>query len=196
MDTVTPEQVRGLLEDSGALLKGHFRLSSGRHSDLYVQKFRVFERPEATRALGAALAGLFNDFTAVASPALGAVVLGFSVALAVEARSVFAERVDDELTLRRGFTLGAGERVLVVEDVVTTGGSAREVVELARRWGAEVVGVAALLDRSEGEIELGAPLRSLLRLEASSWEPGACPLCAAGTALEDPGSRRILSSGS
>ncbi|MDQ3662882.1 MAG: orotate phosphoribosyltransferase [Actinomycetota bacterium] len=187
---MTPEQVSVLLEDSGALLKGHFRLSSGRHSDFYVQKFRVFERPEATRALGAALADLFDDFAAVASPALGAVVLGFSVALAGGARSVFAERVEGELKLRRGFSLGTGERVLVVEDVVTTGGSAREVVELAQQWGAEVVGVGALLDRSEGEVGLGAPLSSLLRLEASSWEPAACPLCRAGAPLEDPGSRR------
>ncbi len=187
---MTPEQVRALLEDSGALQKGHFRLSSGRHSDLYVQKFRVFERPDATRALGAALADLF-DFAAVVSPAVGAVVLGFSAALARGARSVFAERVHGELKLRRGFTLGAGERVLVVEDVVTTGASAREVVELAKGWGADVVGVGALLDRSEGEVELGAPLSSLLRLEATSWEPEACPLCAAGTPLEDPGSRRL-----
>lgn len=188
---MTPEQVRALLEDSGALLNGHFRLSSGRHSDLYVQKFRVFERPEATRALGAALADLFGDFAAVASPALGAVVLGFSVALAGGARSIIAERVDGELKLRRGFTLGPGERVLVVEDVVTTGGSAREVVELAQEWGADVVGVGALLDRSEGEVELGAPLSSLLRLEARSWEPDACPLCAAEAPLKDPGSRRV-----
>ena len=192
---MTPEQVRALLEDSGALLTGHFRLSSGRHSDLYVQKFRVFERPEITRALGAALADLFGDFAAVASPALGAVVLGFSVALARGARSVFAERVDGELKLRRGFALGAGERVLVVEDVVTTGGSAREVVVLARRWGADVIGVGALLDRSEEEVELGAPLSSLLRLEARSWEPNECPLCAAQAPLEDPGSRRTSPSG-
>lgn len=187
---MTPEHVRALLEDSGALLTGHFRLSSGRHSDLYVQKFRVFERPEITRVLGADLADLFGDFAAVASPALGAVVLGFSVALARGARSVFAERVDGELKLRRGFALGAGERVLVVEDVVTTGASAREVVELARRWGADVIGVGALLDRSEEEVELGAPLSSLLRLEARSWEPNECPLCAAEAPLEDPGSRR------
>ena len=187
---MTPEQVRALLEESGALLKGHFRLSSGRHSDLYVQKFRVFERPAATRAFGVALAGHFGDFAAVASPALGAVVLGFSVALARGARSVFAERVDGALKLRRGFTLGPGERVLVVEDVVTTGGSALEVVELAQEWGAEVIGVGALLDRSEEEIGLGVPLKSLLRLEARSWEAAACPLCAAEAPLEDPGSRR------
>ena len=192
---MTPEQVSALLEESGALLKGHFRLSSGRHSDLYVQKFRVFERPAATRALGVALADLFGDFAAVASPALGAVVLGFSVALARGARSVFAERVDGELKLRRGFTLGPGERVLVVEDVVTTGGSAREVVELAQKWGAEVLGVGALLDRSEEEIGLGVPLKSLLRLEARSWEAAACPLCAAEAPLEDPGSRRTSPSG-
>ena len=189
--TVTPDEVAHLLEESGALLEGHFRLSSGRHSHLYMQKFRVFERPEPTRALGAALAAKFGDFDAVASPALGAVVLGFSVALATGARSVFAERAGGELTLRRGFRLCSGERVLVVEDVITTGGSAREVVELARREGAEVIGVGALVDRSEAPLDLGTPLRALLRLEATSWEAGACPLCAQGRPLEDPGSRRL-----
>jgi orotate phosphoribosyltransferase len=172
-------------------LKGHFLLSSGRHSDLYVQKFRVFERPEQTRALGAALAAKFGDFAAVACPALGAVVLGFSVALARGARSVFAERVGGAMALRRGFFLGPEERVLVVEDVVTTGSSAREVVELAGRQGAQVIGVGALLDRSETAIELGAPLRALLRLDAVSWEPHECPLCAEEKPLEDPGSRRL-----
>jgi orotate phosphoribosyltransferase len=183
------------LEHRGAVMRGHFRLSSGRHSDVFVQKFRVFEDPLLTRRLGEEMAQLYAEdpFDTVASPAVGAIVLGFSVALAGAARMIFSERENDRMTFRRGFRLEAGERVLVVEDVVTTGASAKEVVDLVRRAGAEPVGAAILLDRSDPSCppELGTPLRSLVRLDAPSFAEGECPLCLEGVELEEPGSRRL-----
>jgi orotate phosphoribosyltransferase len=183
------------LESRGAVLRGHFRLSSGRHSDVFVQKFRVFEDPLLTRTLGEQMAQMYEvePFDTVASPAVGAIVLGYSVALASAARMIFSEREDDRMAFRRGFGLEPGERVLVVEDVVTTGGSAREVVDLVRSAGAEPVGVAVLLDRSDpgNPPDLGVPLRSLVRLDVASFTEEECPQCAEELALEDPGSRRL-----
>lgn len=195
---MNPVEILEVLEKRGAVLRGHFELSSGRHSDLFVQKFRVLEQPRLAQRFGESLAELFDKkFDVVAAPAVGAVVLGFATALAADSRSVFAERVDGRMALRRGFEIGRLERVLVVEDVVTTGGSAREVVELVKEAGGEVVGVGALLDRvdpSRNDAEaLGAPLRSLVQLEVDSWEPAECPLCASGEPLQDPGSRRLSS---
>lgn len=183
----------GILEERGAILRGHFNLSSGRHSDLFVQKFRVLEHPRLAQRFGESLAAAFaNDFDLVASPAVGAVVLGFSTALAGDARMIFAERSEGEMRFRRGFRVAPRERTLIVEDVVTTGGSAREVVDLVRAAGGEPVGVGALIDRGDPARppSFGVPLRSLLKLEVTSWEPAECPLCADGTPLEDPGSRR------
>ncbi|HEX2239909.1 MAG TPA: orotate phosphoribosyltransferase [Actinomycetota bacterium] len=183
-----------VLTDRGALLKGHFRLSSGRHSDAFVQKFRVLEDPQLTRRFGEELASAVGaDIDVVASPAVGAVVLGFAVALACSARFVFAEREADRLAFRRGFEIAPQERVLIVEDVITTGGSARSVVDLVKSAGGEPVAVAALLDRSDSSEPpaLGAPLHALLRLELQSWDPDDCPLCNAGEPLQDPGSRRL-----
>ena len=191
---MNPVEVLGVLEKRGAVLRGHFRLSSGRHSDVFVQKFRVFEDPRLTQRFGASIAGVFDEpFDLVASPAVGALVLGFATALAADRRFVFAERVDERLTFRRGFSIARRARALVVEDVVTTGGSAREVVELVRAAGGEPVGVGVLLDRSEPSRppDLGAPLRSLTRLDAASWFPGDCPLCRDGIPIDDPGSRRL-----
>ena len=187
--------VAKLLEDTGAVLRGHFRLSSGRHSDVFIQKFRVFEHPEVTGRLGAGIANLFEgNFDLVVAPAVGAVVLGFSVGLAAGTRAIFTEREDNKMSLRRGFEVRPEERVLVVEDVVTTGGSAREVVDLVKGTGAEVVGVGALIDRDDParrNIDFGVPFHALLALQVSSWEQRDCPLCAQGTPLEDPGSRRL-----
>lgn len=192
---MNPAELLEVLSRRGAVQRGHFVLSSGRHSNVFVQKFRVLEHPRLTQRLGQALAELFEGrFDVVASPAVGAIVLGFATALAAEVRMVFAEREAGALALRRGFTFEPHERVLVVEDVVTTGASARELVSLVRGAGADPVGVAALLDRCDAAraAPVGAPLRALLRLEASSWGADDCPLCAAGTPLEDPGSRRLL----
>jgi orotate phosphoribosyltransferase len=191
---VNAAEILDVLARRGAVLQGHFVLSSGRHSDTFIQKFRVFEHPRLTQRFGEALAAAWDGgFDVVASPAVGAIVLGFSVALAAEKRMVFAERVAGAMTLRRGFGFAPHERVLVVEDVVTTGASAREVVELVRSSGGDVVGVAALIDRADPAraAGLGAPFRALVEVAGASWDAAACPLCASGHAVEDPGSRRI-----
>lgn len=183
-----------MLERNGAVLKGHFRLSSGRHSDHFVQKFRVFEHPRLTQSLGEEIARRWDGkFDVVASPAVGAIVLGFATALAAGVRMVFAERHEGDLAFRRGFALAPHERTLVVEDVITTGGSAKEVVDLVKQSGASPVGIGALLDRVDPARtnDLGAPLEALVRLDVESWEPETCPLCAAGEAIDDPGSRRL-----
>lgn len=186
-------EILEVLERRGAVLNGHFKLSSGRHSDVFVQKFRVFEDPRLTQRFGESIAELYRgDFDVVASPALGAIVLGFSTALAADKRSIFAERVSGELAFRRGFELRPRERTLVVEDVITTGGSATEVVELVKKMGGEVVGVGALLDRSDpAKFDAGVPFKALVKLEATSWDATECPLCADGVPLQDPGSRRL-----
>jgi len=189
---VTPNEARELFERCGAILSGHYLLSSGRHSSLYVEKARVLERPEVAMALAREIASWYPEVDAVVAPAVGAVSLGFAVALAAGARSLFAEREAGRMRLRRGFVLGRGDRTLVVEDVVTTGASAREVFELVGETGADRLGVAALIDRSVGAV--GFPLRAVLRLEAATWDPDECPLCRAAVPLESPGSRHLSAS--
>ena len=191
---MNPTELLEVLESKGAVLRGHFRLSSGRHSDTFVQKFRVFEHPRLTQSIGDEIARQWQGrFDVVACPAVGAIVLGFATAHAAGVRMVFAERQEDSLAFRRGFALAPHERTLVVEDVITTGGSAREVVDLVKQAGAEVVGIGALLDRGDPSRppELGAPLRSLIHLDVKSWDADECPLCASGEPLDDPGSRRL-----
>lgn len=182
-----------VLTSHGAVLNGHFLLSSGRHSDVFAQKFRVLEHPELAAHFGRLLAERFaGSFDVVVSPAVGAIVLGFATALAAEKRFLFAEREGPAMTLRRGFRLGPEETVLVVEDVITTGGSVREVVELVKATGAEVVGIGALVDRQDGSRgDLGAHLEALVSLPSHSWLPADCPACAEGVPLDDPGSRRL-----
>ena len=181
--------VHDVLRDRGAIREGHFVLSSGRHSDVYVEKARVFEDPELTLRFARQMAGWYDGIDTVVSPAVGAVPLGFAVALAARSRFIYAEREDDRMTLRRGFRLSPGERTLVVEDVVTTGGSAGEVWDLVGAAGAERLGVAALVDRTPGDVPF--PLRALVRIEAESFDPGECPLCARGLPADSPGSRQL-----
>ena len=191
---MNPTEILEVLEERGAVMRGHFRLSSGLHSDLYVQKFRVFEDPRLTQRLGEGVAALFEGgFDLVASPAVGAIVLGFATALAAGTPFVFAERTDGTMEFRRGFSIEPHQKTLIVEDVVTTGGSAREVVELVRRAGGDPVGLAVLLDRRDPSDppDLGIPLRALVGLEADTWEEPECPLCDRAQPLEDPGSRRL-----
>jgi len=183
-----------VLEGKGAVLRGHFRLSSGRHSDVFVQKFRVLEHPRLAQRFGEELAGSFPEsFDLVASPAVGAVVLGFATALAGNARFIFAERSGDEMEFRRGFHVPPHARVLVVEDVITTGGSALEVVELVRKMGGNPVGVGALIDRDDPSRQwhAGVPLHALVTVKADSWAEVECPMCARDEPLDDPGSRRL-----
>jgi orotate phosphoribosyltransferase len=190
---VNADQAGRLLESHGAISRGHFKLSSGRHSDLYVEKARILEQPEATMAVAREMASWYSRIDVVLAPAVGAVVLGFAVALAGGARSVYAEREEGRMRLRRGFRVLPGERALVTEDVVTTGSSAREVYELLAETGAERLGVAALVDRSVGPVPF--PLRALVRVDAASWEADECPLCKEGRPFDSPGSRHLGRSG-
>ncbi len=183
-------EVHELLEKKGAILKGHFLLSSGLHSDVYLQCARVFQYPRLTEHLADEIAGRTRHWRpeVVASPAIGGLLLGYATALALGCRMIFAERVEGAMVFRRGLGVGPGERVLVVEDVVTTGGSVGEVAALVREGGARLVGVAALVDRSLDPPPF--PMVSLLRLPAPTYPPEDCPLCREGIPLEAPGSRR------
>ncbi|MGH2681670.1 MAG: orotate phosphoribosyltransferase [Actinomycetota bacterium] len=189
MSRLEESDVLRLLEEKRAVLSGHFLLSSGKHSDRYVEKARIFEDPLLVRRFGEKIASWYEDVHTVVSPAVGAIPLGFAVAMAAGARFVYAEREEGTMQLRRGFRLEPGERVLVVEDVVTTGGSAAEVFELVRAAGAEALGVAAMVDRSGGDLPF--PLRALARVDAGAHDPADCPLCKAGRSITAPGSRHL-----
>ena len=180
---------------SGALHDGHFRLSSGLHSPGYLQCALVLQHPHEAETLGAALGAMVRSLGAVTvlSPAMGGIVIGQEVGRALGVRAIFAERQDGVLTLRRGFALDPGEKVIVVEDVVTTGGSTRETINVARAAGAVVVGACAIVDRSGGKQGLDVPFRSLLPMNVTTYQPDACPLCQQGIPIVKPGSRATRS---
>jgi len=184
--------VRALLEETGALLTGHFRLSSGLHSANYVQCALLLENPAHAKAIGAALADHLRglDVQRIVAPALGGVIIGYTVAEALEVPFVFTERKEGAMTLRRGFRLREGERIVIVEDVVTTGKSTRETADVIAQHGGNVVGFASILNRS-GNANPFAPAdyHALLALDFETHEEKACPLCARGVALDAPGSR-------
>ena len=191
MPAATAEDILNLFRRVGALLEGHFRLTSGLHSPGYLQCALVLQHPREAEACGAGIAERIRSLapTVVLSPALGGIVIGQEVARALGVRAIFAERQDGTLTLRRGFTLDARDRVLVVEDVVTTGGSTRETIEVARAQGATVVGAAAIIDRSGGNQKLDVPFHALATVTLPTYQPDACPLCARGEPVVKPGSR-------
>lgn len=190
---MTRDQVLDLFRRSGALLEGHFRLTSGLHSPGYLQCALVLSQPDSAEALGRALADRVRHVrpTAVLSPAIGGIVIGQEVGRALGIRALFAERQDGQLTLRRGFTLSERDRVLVVEDVLTTGGSTRETMEVAKAAGAQVVGAASIVNRSGGAVKFDVPLESLLDYSLPTYEPDKCPLCAQGLPVVKPGSRHV-----
>lgn len=185
------DAVLDMFRKSGALLEGHFRLSSGLHSDRYFQSALVLQYPEFASALGAALGSRLGHLqgTAILSPALGGIVIGQEVGRALGIRAMFAERVDGKLTLRRGFMLSPADRVVVVEDVVTTGGSTRETIDVANAAGATVSGAAALVDRGGDAAAVPVPLFSLVQMNVPTYDPESCPLCAKGVPVTKPGSR-------
>ena len=177
---LTPLEIEQALRESGAWLEGHFILASGRHSAQYIEKFRLLEQPRLTSRLCAEIARRFEDdgIECVIGPVTGGIILAFEVARILGVRAVYAERADDGVgfALRRGFELKRDEKCLIVEDIVTTGGSAQKVVELTRANGGEVVGVALLVDRSNGELQIDAPrVESLLQMQVESWAPGEEP---------------------
>ncbi|MES1254522.1 MAG: orotate phosphoribosyltransferase [Acidobacteriota bacterium] len=188
---MTRDELLALFRRSGALLEGHFRLSSGLHSPGYLQCALVLQHPAYAEACGRAIAERTRDLraTVVLSPALGGVVIGHEVGRALGVRAIFAERQDGVLSLRRGFSLEASDRVLVIEDVLTTGGSTRETIQVAAAAGGQVVGAASIVDRSGGTARFDVPFAALLDVALPTYEPGACPLCAEGLPVVKPGSR-------
>jgi len=187
---MTPDELRSLLERRGAMLEGHFVLSSGLHSDRFIQKFRIFEDPPTAELVGAALADLLRPDRpqVVMTAAVGGIIPGFVVAKALGVRNIFVEKIDGRPMLRRGFALEPGERVAIVEDVMTTGRSVGEVIDVARAAGGDVVAIGTVVKR--GLVDLPLPVRALLDLPLADYPPEDCPQCQAGIALHDPGSRR------
>ena len=191
MVSLTSNQVLDLFRRVGALLEGHFKLSSGLHSPGYLQSALVLQYPGEAEALGASLAEAVRPLKpdVVMSPALGGIVIGQEVGRALKVPAIFAERQDGKLSLRRGFSVAPGTRVLVVEDVVTTGGSTRETMDVATAAGGVVVGAASIIDRSGGNQGLSVPYSSLAQVVFPTYQPDTCPLCAAGSTAIKPGSR-------
>jgi orotate phosphoribosyltransferase len=188
--TAHDESVLEVFREAGALLEGHFLLTSGLHSPKYLQCARVMEDPARAAKLCGQLAGMLagRKIDCVVGPAIGGIVVAYEMARTLGTRALFAERQDGKMTLRRGFEVRSGERILVVEDVVTTGGSLKEVVDLLAASGAKVVAVASLVDRTSGrDPGLGLPLTALVKVDVPTYAPDACPLCKAGAPLVSPG---------
>jgi orotate phosphoribosyltransferase len=187
------KEILEIFEKSGALLRGHFLLTSGRHSNVYFQCAKVLQYPEFAEKICGLIAEHYKDseINTVIAPAIGGIVVGQEVARQLNKRSIFAEREDKNLTLRRGFSLEKGEKVLVCEDVVTTGGSVFEVIDSVKNYGAEVVGAGYIVDRSNGKVNFGYPQFSTIKLDVVSYAADECPLCKEGIELVKPGSRKI-----
>jgi len=195
LSEISELNVLNIFRNTGALLEGHFLLTSGRHSNQYFQCAKVLQHPDHTAEICSLIAKHFNnyDIDTVIAPAMGGMIVGYEVARQLNKRSIFTERENKEMTLRRGFTLNKGEKVLVCEDVITTGGSVKEVIEIVKSYNAEVIGVASIVDRSNGKVDFGYPLFSTLKLDVVSYEPVDCPICKeGGIELIKPGSRKIL----
>lgn len=192
---LTDERVLEILKEAGVLLEGHFLLTSGRHSNKYLQCAKIFRNTKYSEELCAALADKFSgeQIETVIGPAMGAVQMAYEVSRSLGCENFFTERGEDgKMTLRRGFSIREGQRILVVEDVVTTGGSVKEVIELVKAAGGTVVGVGSIVDRTGGKIDFGVPYRAVYSAEVTSWEPSECPLCKEGKhALVKPGSRKV-----
>lgn len=185
------EQVIDQFRTTGALLEGHFQLSSGLHSTVYLQCALVLQFPDKAEAFGRAIAEKFQGqgIQLVASPAIGGIVIGHEVARALGARFIWTEREAGQMTLRRGFTVSPGEKTLIVEDVITTGGSTRDTIEALKRAAADVVAAASIIDRSAGSADVGVPLIALASLKVLSVESADCDACKLGEPVVKPGSR-------
>ncbi len=191
---LTKEQVLAILKEREAVLEGHFLLTSGRHSDRYVQCAKLFQYADTSEIICKELADKFagEKIDVVVGPALGGVIMAYEMGRQLGVRNIFAERENGNMTLRRGFKVEKGERVLVCEDVVTTGGSVKEVIALLSDMGAEIVGVGSVVDRSNGKVDFGVPFHAVLSMEVTSYEADNCPLCREGKipAIK-PGSRNL-----
>jgi orotate phosphoribosyltransferase len=189
--TITPAEVERIFRESGALRDGHFALASGRHSPRYLEKFQVLQHPAETERLAAAIAAWARslNIATVAGPTTGGIILAHEVARQLGTRAIYAERREDGVgrEFRRGLSLDPGERVLVVDDIMTTGGSVQETIDAVRARNGTVAGVAVLVDRSGGNARLDVPAHSLWRLDIPTYAPADCPLCAKGAPLNHPG---------
>lgn len=188
---MTEKDVLKLFDRYNALLTGHFRLSSGLHSEKYLQCALVLQYPDVAAKLAKALAGKFSSdkIDVVIGPALGGITLAYEVARAIGTRGLFTERQDGKMVLRRGFSIANGEKVLVVEDVITTGGSTKEVIDVVKALDGRVVGVASIIDRSDSPIDFGVRFESLAKLKIETFKEGDCPLCKKNIPVTKPGSR-------
>jgi len=190
---LTEQEILEIFEKTGALLRGHFLLTSGRHSNVYFQCARVLQYPEYAEKICRLIANHYHstEIDTVIAPAIGGIVVGQEVARQLNKKSIFAEREDKTLSLRRGFILEKGEKVLVCEDVVTTGGSVFEVIDIVKSFEAEVAGVGYIVDRSNGKVNFGYPQFSTMKLDAVSFPREECSLCKEGIELIKPGSKKI-----
>lgn len=189
----TQEQVLEIFARTGVLLEGHFRLTSGLHAAKYLQCAQLLQYPNEAGPLCEQLADYFRDAgaTVVAGPATGGIILAYEVAKALGVKNIFGERENGVMTFRRGFKVEPGDKVLVLEDVVTTGGSVKELMECVRQAGAEVIGVASLVNRGGGRVDFGVPFKSLVTLDIPTFQPDDCPMCKAGSVAYKPGSRQV-----
>ncbi|KAB2951300.1 orotate phosphoribosyltransferase [Heliorestis acidaminivorans] len=189
------EQILDIFRESEALLEGHFRLTSGRHSNRYVQCAQVLQYPHYTDKLANHLAEQLEKTLGkgttelIIGPAMGGIIVAYAVGQALGLRAIFAERENGIMKLRRSFQIEKGQKVVVCEDVVTTGGSVREVMQVVEEAGGEVIAVASLVDRSNGQVDFGVPFCAAMTMEVLSWDPAECPLCQEGTPAIKPGSR-------
>lgn len=186
-------EIENVLKQAGVYKHGHFQFTSGLHSDVYLEKFQVMQYPEYTEILCAEMARRTKHLNpdVVIGPAVGGIILAYELGRQLGCRALFTERVDGKMTLRRGFSVAANERVLLVEDIVTTGGSAREVLEAVSPLVAQVVGITCLVDRSNGQVQFPVDFYPLLSMDIKSWDPKECPLCKQGVPLVIPGSRKL-----
>lgn len=187
------EQVLEIFARTGVLLEGHFRLTSGLHAAKYLQCAQLLQYPNEAGPLCEQLADYFRDAgaTVVAGPATGGIILAYEVAKSLGVKNIFGERENGVMTFRRGFKVEPTDKVLVLEDVVTTGGSVKELIDCVRQAGAEVIGVASLVNRSGGRVDFGVPFKSLVNLDIKTYQPDDCPMCKAGSIAYKPGSRQV-----
>jgi len=190
---MTKEEIIEIFKEKEVMLEGHFLLTSGRHSDKYMQCAKLFQYADVSEKICAQLAEQFKDkeIDLVVGPAIGGIIMSYEMGRQLGVKNIFAERENGAMTLRRGFTVEPGTKVLVVEDVVTTGGSVKEVIALLQGMGADVVGVGSVVDRSNGKVDFGIDYRAVLSMEVISFEPDECPLCKQGIPAVKPGSRKL-----
>ena len=184
-----PRELLKLLQETGAMLDGHFLLTSGRHSNVYIEKFRILEHPRALDDVCRAMSEIVQNQNVelVLGAAIGGILIAGGVGRYLDVKHIFSERVDGKMELRRGFSITKGQRIIIVEDIITTGGSGFELIQLAKDYEAEIVHVVNLVDRSSGEVNFEVPTTALLTIPSESWEPEDCPLCQQGVAITQRG---------